>query len=315
MKICVVGAGVIGLTTALELQSTYRGADIHILSNKFENQTTSYVAAGLFRPGTSFCGPTDEITRQIINDSYYYWDSIRKTSEAAEAGVTQLSVYIFSSKSAHITRNSYIEKLVPIYRAATEDELQLCPGNWKYGSFFTTLLTECRLYLPWAKQKFLSNGGHITEYTINNFADLPEKYDIVVNCTGLQAKILCNDNKLVPIRGQVIKVKAPWIKTAFYGDYDTYVIPGFETVTLGGVRQYDSYNTEICKYDRAAIKERCESLVPSLKTAKVVNELVGLRPHRDPVRIEGEVLRRGTESVKIVHNLWTRWLWGNYSTR
>lgn len=54
--------------------------------------------------------------------------------------------------------------------------------------------------------RFLSNGGNITEYTINNFADLPEKYDIVVNCTGLQAKILCNDNKLVPIRGQVIKV-------------------------------------------------------------------------------------------------------------
>lgn len=65
MNICVVGAGVIGLTTALELQSKYRGAQINILSNKFENKTTSYVAAGLFRPGTSFSCATDEITRYI----------------------------------------------------------------------------------------------------------------------------------------------------------------------------------------------------------------------------------------------------------
>lgn len=43
-------------------------------------------------------------------------------------------------------------------------------------------------------------------------------------------------------------------------------------------------------------------MVPSLKTASIVNELVGLRPHRDPVRIESEIFRRGIENIKIVHN-------------
>lgn len=50
-------------------------------------------------------------------------------------------------------QNHYIEKVVPVYRAATEPELRLCPGEWKYGSFFTTILAECRLYQPWATER------------------------------------------------------------------------------------------------------------------------------------------------------------------
>lgn len=49
MKIAVVGSGVIGLTTAIELQKEYRNAQITIIADKFEKETVSYVAAGIFR--------------------------------------------------------------------------------------------------------------------------------------------------------------------------------------------------------------------------------------------------------------------------
>lgn len=62
MNFGIVGAGVVGLTTALELQAEYSNAKITILSDKFLKDTTSDVAAGIFRPGTSFSGPTQEIT-------------------------------------------------------------------------------------------------------------------------------------------------------------------------------------------------------------------------------------------------------------
>lgn len=98
-------------------------------------------------------------------------------------------------------------------------------------------------------------------------------------------------------------MKAPWIKTFFYGEVDTYVIPGFDSVTLGGCRQLDSYNLKVDKYDSLAIRERCESLVPSLKNADLVAERVGLRPHRDPVRVEKETCNLSNgKRVKIVHN-------------
>lgn len=88
----------------------------------------------------------------------------------------------------------------------------------------------------------------------------------------------------------------------FYGDYDTYVIPGFNSITLGGSRHFDNYNLNVCKYDSLGIQERCESLLPSLKTAKLIGQRVGLRPHRDPVRVEKEITNVYESKMKIVHN-------------
>uniref|UniRef100_U5ESP7 Putative d-aspartate oxidase n=1 Tax=Corethrella appendiculata TaxID=1370023 RepID=U5ESP7_9DIPT len=302
MRIGVIGAGVVGLTTALELQNQFRNAEIEIVADKFGEDTTSYVAAGVFRPGTSFSGPNIDVTRKWINDAYNHWDEIANSSEGGEAGVCSLSCYMFSSTDKSIVRNHYIEKLVPIYRQASEEELKICPGDWKYGSYFQTLLTEFSIYQIWAMEKYLKNGGKIKIQTIQTLISLQNQYDVIVNCCGLGAKTLCSDIKIVPIRGQVIKVYAPWIKTAFYGEFDTYIVPGYQTVTLGGCRNFDSYNLNISKYDSASIRERCEALLPSLKTAKVVKELVGLRPHRDPVRVELELLHSANGMLKVVHN-------------
>lgn len=140
---------------------------------------------------------------------------------------------------------------------------------------------------------------------IEKFTELDgRKYDAIFNCTGLGSQKLCSDKKLVPIRGQLIKVYAPWIKTAFYADYDTLVVPGFNgSVTLGGTRNYESYNMNIDKYDSLSIRERCEALVPSLAKASVLHEVVGLRPHRSSVRVEREIQTDSYgNSLRLIHN-------------
>lgn len=63
LNVAVLGAGVVGLTTAIELRKQFRDASVDIIAEKFNRDTTSFVAAGLFRPGTSFSGPSEEITR------------------------------------------------------------------------------------------------------------------------------------------------------------------------------------------------------------------------------------------------------------
>lgn len=63
MSFGVLGAGVVGITTGLELQKQFPGAKVTILADKFDKDTTSDGAAGLFRPGTSFMGPNEVITR------------------------------------------------------------------------------------------------------------------------------------------------------------------------------------------------------------------------------------------------------------
>lgn len=117
------------------------------------------------------------LTRTWANDSYYYWDEIRKSAFGSLAGVAQLSSYTYSNVSPDIVRvcvqfnlicsfwllilcckcfqHKHLERLLPVYRPATPEELKLCPGNWKFGSFFTTLLTECSIYQPWASERYL----------------------------------------------------------------------------------------------------------------------------------------------------------------
>lgn len=299
-NIAIIGAGVVGLTVAKLVQEQFVGAKVTVIAEKFYEDTTSHVAAGIFRPGTSFKGPTVEITKKWIHGSWGYWNDLLNTTDATKIGLKSISTYIFSKENEHVTKNYLIDDLLPIYRTLNDSEFKLAPKGTKFGSYFSTLLIECDRYLPYTADLIVGKGGKLVNGKIENFASLSKygKFDLVFNCAGLGAKYLCNDHDLVPIRGQVIKVKAPWVKTAFYGDYDAYIIPGFDdVVTLGGVRQYDSYNTEYCRHDAAAILERCCEILPGLKEAEVVSHKVGLRPHRTPVRVEAEIIN----GMKIVH--------------
>lgn len=108
---------------------------------------------------------------------------------------------------------------------------------------------------------------------------------------------------MAAIRGQVIRVDCPWMKIAVYSDDDTYIIPGADSVTLGGTRQYANYNMEIDENDAKGIWQRTTTLLPNLKKAKVISEHVGLRPHRSQVRVERENRRLANgKMLRLVHH-------------
>ena len=58
-KICVLGAGVVGLSTALRLTELCATANITIIAKEFNNSTTSDGAGGLFRPDNRFMPGVD----------------------------------------------------------------------------------------------------------------------------------------------------------------------------------------------------------------------------------------------------------------
>ena len=51
-KVAVIGAGIIGLSTALNVQKLMPKCSVTIFADKFTSQTTSHGAGGLFRPNT-----------------------------------------------------------------------------------------------------------------------------------------------------------------------------------------------------------------------------------------------------------------------
>lgn len=88
-----------------------------------------------------------------------------------------------------------------------------------------------------------------------------------------------------------LQVYAPQIKQFYYNDFNTYIFP-LENgmVTLGGCRNYDDYNLEVDEFDTQSIIKRCSDIVSSLKGAKILSQWVGLRPHRNVIRLEIENL-------------------------
>lgn len=87
--------------------------------------------------------------------------------------------------------------------------------------------------LPYLFKRFTAAGGKFIQRRINSIEKLAdeENYDIVINCTGLGAKKLVNDNDLKPVRGQVIRVEAPWIYEVLLDDSNVgnYVIPKYDS--------------------------------------------------------------------------------------
>lgn len=95
------------------------------------------------------------------------------------------------------------------------------------GIHFTTFTCEPTFLLPYLYDRISNAGGHIEHKRIQSFDEL-HAFDLVINCAGLGSKeFVEHDTEMKPIRGQVIRVKAPWIKDVLLDDSDhgNYIIP------------------------------------------------------------------------------------------
>lgn len=94
--------------------------------------------------------------------------------------------------------------------------------------------------LAYFLRRFKNAGGIVRHQKINSFREiggLGVEFDMVVNCTGLGAAALVVDERdLYPVRGQVTRVKAPWLYQVVLDDNDdgNYVIPKYVCNNLTG---------------------------------------------------------------------------------
>lgn len=70
-------------------------------------------------------------------------------------------------------------------------------------------------------------------------------------------------------------------------------------MVLGGTRQENNYNTNVDIDDRKFIFDGCVRMMPALKHAEIVGDMVGLRPGRTQVRLERDVFKTSREKIII----------------
>ncbi|XP_056152118.1 D-aspartate oxidase [Lampris incognitus] len=300
VKVVVIGAGVVGFSTAVCIAEALPSCSVTLMADKFSPDTTSDGAAGILF-AAQFPDVPLERQRRWFRDSFDHLLAVAESKHSPEAGVLLTSGWQIFKEVPHEKRPFWSEFVLG-FRLMTDRELKRFPDH-KFGHAFTTIKCECSSYLPWLEKRFRKAGGLVEKKKLNSLRELSKSFDIIANCAGLGSKTLVGDPQVYPVRGQVLKVRAPWLQHFIrVADGKTYIYPGMHSVTIGGTRQADDWRLEVDGGDTQSILERCSQLEPSLKEAEVVGEWVGLRPSRRNPRVEKEMVQMNGRSVPVVHN-------------
>jgi D-amino-acid oxidase len=152
-----------------------------------------------------------------------------------------------------------------------------------------------RVYLRWLLGRVEELGGTVTRMALNA---LPDLAPVVVNASGLGARLLGGDGAVLPVRGQVVYVEQVgldrwWLDSAG----PTYVVPRSKDIVVGGTEEEGSWDPAPDDAVAKDILTRARELVPALRGAKVLGHRVGLRPARPTVRLEQVTSTNGNRLV------------------
>jgi D-amino-acid oxidase len=290
VDVLVVGAGVIGLTTAVTLAEA--GYDVLVRTAEEPNATTSAAAGALWGP--------------------WLVEPVHRTIPWAECGLQTLSalatrpgtgVRLISGRDVSTTEHEPPSwfSLLPDTRPCAANEL---PAGYAHGTWYTAPLVDMPTHLAYLVERLRAAGGVIVRSPVVTLDEATGLAPIVVNCTGLGARAFADDQQLYPVRGQHLVATNPGI-TEFLevdtGDSTDLVAiyPHGDHVVLGGTAEPHLWSREPNPATAAAILARCVAVEPLLRDADVLGHRIGLRPTRPEVRLDSETHPSG---ARVIHN-------------
>lgn len=285
----VIGAGVSGLTTAVQLAEA--GLRVRVWTADPPEATTSMAAGAMWGP--YLVEPVDKVRS---------WSS--RTLEqlrqlAATPGTGVRLVHGVEASRAPVEPPEWGDQLDG-FRMCQPSEL---PDGFATGWRFTAPLVDMPAYLAYLSRRLTAAGGAIEIRRVHQLKEVAEVAAVVINCTGIGARHLVPDPDLTAIRGQLVVVQNPGIIEFFAEDTGPVpdllsISPHGDTVVLGGLAAPGDYNLQPDPAIADAILARCIAVEPRLQGARVLQHRVGLRPTRPQVRVEAQHLN----GTVLIHN-------------
>ncbi|VEU19779.1 DEKNAAC100793 [Brettanomyces naardenensis] len=329
-RILIVGAGVIGLTTALELRDKLplESYEIVICSMELPGDSPGADGKGVGllyaspRAGAHWSSPTELPDPRIAHWQLVSYRKFSKLSRIPNAWVKPFDLYCGQIPGPDGMAPPFKE---PWYRDAVENFQYIGEDQKKFPGVknifrFRSFTISTTFYLLYLMNQLTDRGVKIHRKTIQSLEEpLSKGYDLVINCCGYGAKSLVTDlpkeaEKMTAVRGHTILVENNLPYQVLFEELSPdeegeflMLFPRKEGgAVLGGI--YDSHSpyldTTVHEDYVERLKIRASKHLPDLfkvpnpSYVKILNHSLGFRPHR----IGGARVERDSRNSKIIHN-------------
>ncbi len=224
--VAVLGGGVMGLTASVILSE--RGFKVTMFAKDYPPNTTSNVAGGQWAPAS--VQHTDKVQFERILKNAFDTHKARGEAYGVSPRLNYATTRLPSFADVPAT-------IVPAPKALAH--LPFAKLNSR-GFVYSTLLVEPPVFLP----KLVSDlDGYQVVRNVRTFSTLNEVLSdpsidqkIILNCTGLGARDLCNDHNVHPVKGQLVMLPAqPRLDYLFCAP--GYLFPRKDAVIVGGTEE------------------------------------------------------------------------------
>jgi D-amino-acid oxidase len=237
-SIAVLGAGAMGLTAASLLLAL--NLKLTIYAKEFPPHTTSNVAGGQWAPSMVNHRDPVQFTR-ILRGAHQ-----EHKRRGAAYGVSPRENYT-------LVHASNFESCPPdvIPRPVSFAHLPFAHLTSR-GFGYATLLVEPPIFLTKMQADLHAANVRFVQHelaTLSQISNLSE--NIVVNCTGLGSKAICNDRLMHSVKGQLVLLPPQSNLQYLFAGHHGYVFPRQDCVVVGGSEEMDvedpTPDMQICK--------------------------------------------------------------------
>ena len=269
-RAAVIGCGIVGLTTARQLQR--HGFDVTIYAASLPPDTTSNMSWAGFTPMSGLVS-TDRRTPE--------WDEqFRRAAQIAYRehqllvgrpyGVSWIDEYVTMTDvnarrgGAGLDGEGNGPPLLP--PLMTLGRTVFGPGEHPFATPYASrspiLRFEPSIYLEAVMRDVLAFGGHVVVRTLDTRRDLASLGEsLIVNCTGLGSAILFDDRELIPIKGQ-LTVLVPQTDVTYSAGG---MMPRGDGIVLGHVSQRGVSTLDVDEAERKRVVDRAIAFFSAMR--------------------------------------------------
>jgi glycine/D-amino acid oxidase-like deaminating enzyme len=270
-RAAVMGSGVVGLTSARELQR--RGFDVTIYAATVPPDTTSNMSLAGFTPTSGLVAPprrTPEWDAQFREAVVIGYRRLQLLA-GPKYGVSWIMNYSPTDSEPAADGGVFTSGENPLMpESIANPRVILQPGEHPFPTKFAIERSEMRIepsiYLDALMNDFLLWGGTVVIRKFDTPSDVAAlSENVIVNCTGLGSKALFNDPELMPLKGQ-LTVLIPQAEITYSTSGGArppttpnagfvHMMPRSDGIVLGGTSLRDDWSLDVNEQERRRIVE------------------------------------------------------------